>query len=162
MASYILWIVLVILLIVVYIWSALSTPKETIIVQTSMLSFKPELLNEKNPLIVEDRICHLDQFLQIAFKWVTKKDVSDSSNSQGSQDSQKVTSSYLVFWSNTENITITICRPGGSPVDIILYAQNILVLPMRWTWNVMSVNESANLTIVAINTLFGLVASHLI
>jgi len=148
-SSYTLWIILIILLVVVYVWSALSTPKETVIIQTSVQSFRPELLNEKNPIVVEDRIFQLEQFLQIAFKWVSIKTSSSSGNG-----STKVKSSYAVFWSDTSDTIITICRPNGSPVELVLPMQNVLILPMLWTWSVTNPCQ-----VVTINTLFGTIMS---
>jgi hypothetical protein len=149
MASPILWITLAVLILAVYIWSATSTAKETVIVQTSLASFTPDLLNEKNPILIEDRVVDLYQFINAAFKWVFIKEIKSS----GSDGSPSNPFSYLVLHSNSETDThIYICRPGGSDVEMIIPAYTIFILPTGWRWSIKIQNA---ITILGINTLFG-------
>ena len=149
-SSYILWIVLGVLLVAAYIWSALGTPNTTVIVQTSVEAFRSDLLNEKNPILVQDQVVDLDEFFNIAFKWVRIQKITNSDS-----DEKKTMNSYLVFWPSASTI-ITIQRPGGTPVDVRLPAQNILILPMFWKYKCTS--ENVNVNVFTVNTIFGQVA----
>ena len=141
----ILWIVLLILVFIVYFWSATSVATETTIVQTSLTAFNPDLLNEKNPILIQDRVANTDEFIETAFKWVWIKKQEQKSN-------LPKPNSYTLFHPSSKT-TINIHRPGPkSDVDLILPAKARLILPRHWTWSTQT-----KITVWKINTLFGLI-----
>lgn len=141
--SVLVWILLI-LIIVVYFWSATSVASETTIIQTTLAAFNPDLLNEKNPILIQDRVANTDEFIETVFKWVWVKKQTQSSSSNKN--------SYTLFHPPRKT-TITIHRPGAqSDVDIIVPEHAILILPMRWTWSTQDLVD-----VWGINTLFGLI-----
>ena len=144
MSSIVLWCVLVLLLVVLYCWSAISVAKETIVVQTSIENFQPDLLHEKNPILITTPIVSIDEFVDASFKWVaiTKLKVDQMQSNHNS---------YLLFWPQKDT-HLDIMRPGSTGhVTIIIPANNVLILPCRWTWS-----SDSQLEVVCINTCFGL------
>ena len=159
MASPILWIVLAVLILTLYLWSATSYAKETVIIQTSLESFSPDLLNEKSPILIEDRIVDIDEFINASFKWVFITRFT-------ANNSKKNKYSYLVIHANASNasnasndITISTCRPGTTEsVNILVPSNTILILPTGWSWStVQGENEtkSEQINVIGINTAFG-------
>lgn len=143
----ILWIILVLLLTMVYIWSAVSpsTDDEVVIVQTPLASFTPLLLNEKNPVLISDRIVNIDELISVAFKF--------TSHSQVQSRGQKVKSSYAIFHPKTD-ITITIKKPKTlQEVDVIVPANNVFILPMWWEWK--ESKEKIKIPVTNVNTIIG-------
>lgn len=144
----ILWIILVLLLVTVYIWSAVSpsTDDEIVIVQTTLSSFTPTLLHEKNPLLITDKVVNVKEFIQIAFeKWATQRPLV----SRG----QKIKSSFAIFHSPDQVITIVIKKPKThQEVAVIVPVNNILILPMWWEW---STDQPQPLNVIHVNTMIG-------
>ena len=158
MASPILWIVLAVLILTLYLWSATSYAKETVIIQTSLESFSPDLLNEKSPILIEDRIVNIDEFINASFKWVFLTRL--KSNDFSSNKKNKY--SYLVIHANANaDTTITTCRPGSTEcVNILVPSNTILILPTGWSWSTgeTEINKTTSepkITVIGINTAFG-------
>lgn len=140
----ILWIVLILLLTTVYIWSAVSpsTDNEVVIVQTPLASFEPDLLNEKSPVLINDKIVNIDEFISVAFKFI----ITSRSVSRG----QKVKSSLAMFHPRTDT-TIHVKKPKTlQEVAVIIPANNVFILPMWWEWTC-----ATELPITNVNTMIG-------
>ena len=100
------------------------------ILETSLHAFRPELLFEKNPIIISDEIVKPDEFLK-TIQWLYVKKT-ERSPPKGRKPVRNPFA-YLVFH-GCDSIELAHPRQGTQRVVVNLHPHQILIVPYRWTY----------------------------
>jgi len=123
--------IIVILIIVVWVTNKMKVAEDITLLQVSLADMTPDLLLEKNPIIITDNVVSCKQVIDSVFAWgyIWSKHVTVSESSQYNPYQ------YLLVHCNTSkssSVVITHPRQPKGPVEVKLYQGNILILP--WSW----------------------------
>ena len=138
---------------VAYMKSYMTIKDEITILQTTVETIRPNILDEKLPIIVYDKIVNPLSFIQSIFKWraISTKETSYSSSLENFMENK---SAYTCIYSSDSDATVTV----NGKVNVILYQHNLLILPRGWTF---SSSSSSSLSLFHIDTMASFVASFI-
>jgi hypothetical protein len=122
--------------------SYMAIRDEITILQTTVETIRPDLLDEKLPILVYDKLVNPLSFIQSIFKW---RAISTKETSYSSLEIEEKKSAYTCIYSLDSNAIITV----NNKVDVILYQYNLLILPRGWTFS----SSSSSLSLFHIDTI---------
>ena len=116
-----------IVLLVFYISNAVADNPELIVVQTTLASFTGDLLYEKSPIVITDRIVNVDELIASSFKYMyaSAKHVDVTIDKQ-----EKNKYKYMVLHSSLKGGAVLLTHPLTSEsTQIIMHPHTVLVIP---------------------------------
>ena len=130
--------VLIIIVFALYIRFSYKVPQKIMILQTSVADFKPNILLEKQPIVVQDRLDNVKPILDDWFRFNKKAEFTITPDMEWIKNKHK----YMAIHS-LEDCEILLCSPlckvnQGIPdgseqvIAIKLYKGMILIVPYRW------------------------------
>jgi hypothetical protein len=152
----------IIVFICFYIQGYLQASKEIQIIQTTLSSFKPSLLYEKNPIYIYDRIVNPADLFNTIFKYQYMYHILSLSNENFVK---KNMSRYVVIYNDSDDVVdVTLIHPSNNKsityfnanlqkknykvsknpsdalqkvpnIKVILKPNNTLILPINWTYH---------------------------
>lgn len=147
-------IVLGILLVCISLNYELSVKPEFDIIQTSLSDFKPSMLTEKTPIILQDRVVDVEDLVCKLFRyhylWRTVRE---------KHNAFKVPCNiarFAVIQSRASDSTITLRNPLFENIARIqLHTDQVLIIPRKWEYTVEKGNVKEVLLRDIISCLFG-------
>lgn len=154
-------IMIAIALMLLYVHYAMKPKNEINIIQIGLHSITDSTLYEKQPIIIEDRVVDVKDVVNTLFKYqyVYKSEFLLEPDSKIYTNTQK----FMIVYNPSEqdDAYVTIASPNQSDtipsIDMILPANNILILPYKWTIVCNRENEEAthshSLQVILLNDL---------
>jgi hypothetical protein len=152
----ILWIIIIALL-YVYISYYYRYPTKVSILQSRLNEFDLNLLNEKQPIVIEDRIKDINEIRKAWFKWNFKKEYN-------TYDTDKwYKNNFKYFLIHPQEDTEVFLYPPNKPVinnepspeeQIIvmkLKANQLLIVPYKW---LNMIDKLQNVNFIGLNDIF--------
>jgi hypothetical protein len=129
---------LIILALLLYIKSIHSVKESMIIIQTRVSSLNPDMLLEKQPILVYDAIVNIDQFIGAAFRflyiWAQKKDIPCERNVMNTNKSAQ----YMLIHASHGNTNVVVRNPRSKQTsNVMMYDGNVLIVPFKWEFMVV-------------------------
>lgn len=151
-----LWIVFAIM-VILYIWSYYRTPKEVTILQTSLEEFQFDMLREKQPLVIDDRVPNYEDIWRLWFSQNLVTPMQLGGDVSITQPWFRNRYKYLLCHAQTAG-EILLCPPGrpmvqGAPhpdtalVAIHLEPNQMAIIPRRYSVHVDATMKVAGLGI---------------
>lgn len=142
------WWILLIVVIIIYVRHYFRTPAEVAILQTTLNNFTFEILREKQPLVIQDRVASLDEIRSTWFKHILTTHITLPADQYTlwTQNKHK----YLVLHPSTQcevllysNAGPPLTDEGVPPEDATLVAiqlaeNQMVVIPYRMYYSVSS------------------------
>jgi len=165
-------IVILFLLILLYVVGARIPSKKGVIIQTHLCSFKSDLLLEKNPIVIDEHVVNVQEFIDASFKYLYmySKNLTQI-NSNVYYKSNPYT--YLLIHASVSRVSNmnTDADTGTNAYASLLYVQlthpqnrkeiitiamqpsNVLVVPRAWTVRTSRPPQA----VIGLQTLTGLI-----
>jgi len=142
-------IVLIVIAIIIYIYVSYyyRTPDNISILQSRLNEFDFSLLNEKQPIIIEDRLKDSNELSKLWFKWNQIKTFG------GYDDNKWYKNKYKYILVHPENDTDILLYPAGKNlvnnepdpeeqlIIIKLKANQLLIIPYHWHFMIETKNN---------------------
>ncbi len=127
--------VLVLLSMIVYIKCAMADNPELVVIQTTLASFTPELLLEKSPIVISDRVIDVNELIASSFRYMhaSAKTITVTLDNQ-----VKNKYKYIVLHSPAQGCSVQLVHPlsASMTTQIILHPHTVLVIPMSYVYTV--------------------------
>lgn len=137
-------IILIILILFVYLNQYFKVNSEFVIIQIGLSKITPEILFEKSPIIINERVINSYQLLDTIFKYLYIK----SSQTISIKD-EKYTcyGKYTILQNQEKDCTIDVFHPKKEKhfQKIKLYRNQCMILPMFWKYKSEDVLTITNL-----------------
>ena len=154
-STVIMCLIIATLLAIVYIIGARSHSLEGTIIQTPLRSFNPDLLLEKNPIVIDDNIVNVDEFIQKCFKYLYVFSRPVVANTQASQSMINPYAHMLIHAKTKTSEPIQLAHPRNKKevITIILQPYSVLIVPFAWR---VSFTKNTKCKITGLHTLISL------
>lgn len=124
----------------IVLYTKVPDPPYTI-VQVTLDKLTPDILQEKQPVLVNDRIVNIDALLKTVFAYMYM--FSDERFLEPSDKFSKTTAKYTIFTSPFWDTNIDIADPSNlhqqqSPkyITIKLHQNKVLIMPSQWLYRI--------------------------
>lgn len=144
-----LWWILIIIIVVVYLRYYYTYPKEVAILQTTLRNFTFDILREKQPLVLHDRVQSVDELRSTWFKHVMSSHLLISADTHTTWQTNKY--KYLLLHPSQSCEVLLYpasmkLHEGHPPDDATLIAiqlseNQILIIPRNMHWSVSCVSN---------------------
>jgi len=151
----------VILLILVYLKFYTSVSTGIKIIQLSLTDLSPQIMLQKHPIILDEKIVNPMSLLQAVFKYLYIYKRVKTSEDGDPNIFRKNTSRFLIIYSNKDNSSIEIVNPSYVKnlkeippfIDVKLHANMCMILPFKWYYRLPS---PSNIGTIALEDLISL------
>lgn len=144
-----LWWLLIIIIAVIYLRYYYKYPKEVAILQTTLQNFTFEILREKQPLVIHDRVQSIEELRKTWFKYVISKHLELPADNHMKWQTNKY--KYLLMHPSTACEVLLYpaslplvneCPPDDATLIAIQLAENqILIIPRNMHWTISCVEN---------------------
>ena len=145
-----LWVIIVFLLALIYIRYYTTPSRYPELVQTTLALCTPELLSEKNPILLTDRVVNHADLLGTVFKYQYARS-SVPAPLRGGANKMKTDARFtLIYTTMASNVVVDIELPNTHhQMRVLLRVHETLVVPPRWT-----IRPAADVTVIKLYDMF--------
>ena len=141
-----LYLIIIVIIISIYAYCYYITPESFIILQTTLDNFTFDLLLEKQPIVISDKIVDINQIIET---WFKENFIKDINLNDDTNDWIINKNKYLYLQSNDDNVEIIISR-NNSNVGIKLKNKQNLIIPFMCKYYIDN-NHKNNIDIKGID-----------
>ena len=135
---------LITIMLIIYIYSYYKYPKNTYIIQSHIRMFKPEILFNKQPLIIDDNDYNMKQLKSVYFNINISQEFTITSNETWNKNKYK----YIIIQATNGPCDLLLCNPNNIDktknipydsvdteiVEVQLSQGQIIIIPFNWLY----------------------------
>lgn len=140
------WWIVIFILAIVYLRFYFKSPKDVAILQTTLQNFSFEILREKQPLVIQDRIQNLQEIKKTWFKHIVAKDVTLNADELSTWYTNKYkylilhpsSSCEVLLYPASEKLVDGVPPENATLVAIKLAEHQMVIIPYRMHYSISS------------------------